>query len=159
MKSKVFNGPYLNNHNAFVLIIIWLVLIFLFSNQSASGSSLLSSTIVNSIAPVAPVIIKSSLTFMIRKSAHIFLYFVLGILIANLLASYKLKAKFVYVYSLMLVFAYAVTDEVHQLFVSGRSGEVRDILIDTIAGALGIALYLGLRRLYGTSKKTKNIVK
>jgi VanZ family protein len=59
----------------------------------------------------------------------------------------------------MLVFAYAVTDEVHQLFVSGRSGEVRDILIDTIAGALGIALYLGLRRLYGTSKKTKNIVK
>ena len=96
---------------------------------------------------------------MVRKSAHIFLYFVLGILIANLLASYKLKSKFVYVYSLMLVFVYAVTDEIHQLFVAGRSGEGRDVLIDSIAGALGIAMYLGLRGLCRTSNKTKNIVK
>ena len=158
MKSKAINVPYVNNQSAYVLIIAWLVLIFLFSNQSAPESSLLSSTIVNNIAPVAPVIIKSSLTFMVRKSAHIFLYFVLGIFAAKLLASYKLKSKFVYVYGLMTIFAYAVTDEIHQLFVTGRSGEVRDVLIDTIAGALGIALYLGLRRLYGTSKKTKNIV-
>ena len=143
------------------MLLGWLIIIFLFSSQVATESSELSGKIVNSIAPVAPEIIKSSLTFLVRKSAHIFLYFVLGILTANLLVSYKLKAKLVYIYSLIFVFAYAITDEIHQLFVAGRSGEVRDVLIDTIAGAVGIALYLSIRKLHGTkraSKSTKNIV-
>ncbi len=140
------------------LVLIWLTAIFLLSSQVATESSELSGKIVDSIAPVAPEMIKSILTFIVRKSAHIFLYCGLGILVANLLASYKLKAKLVYGYSLVIVFAYAVTDEIHQLFVAGRSGEPRDVLIDTIAGAFGIALYLSIRRLYSTSKKTKNIV-
>lgn len=144
-----------------ILVVFWLIVIFLFSSQVATESSELSGRIVNSIAPVAPEIIKSSLTFLVRKSAHIFLYFVLGILTANLLVSYKLKAKLVNIYSLVFVFAYAITDEIHQLFVAGRSGEVRDVLIDTIAGAVGIALYLGIRKLHSTkraSKNTKNVV-
>jgi VanZ family protein len=144
-----------------LLVMLWVIIIFLFSSQVATESSELSGKIVNSIAPVAPEIIKSSLTFLVRKSAHIFLYFVLGILTANLLVSYKLKAKLVYIYSLIFVFAYAITDEIHQLFVAGRSGEVRDVLLDTIAGAVGIALYLGIRKLHSTkraSKSTKNIV-
>lgn len=144
-----------------MLLVFWLIVIFLFSSQVATESSELSGRIVNSIAPVAPEIIKSSLTFLVRKSAHIFLYFVLGILTANLLVSYKLKAKLVNIYSLVFVFAYAITDEIHQLFVAGRSGEVRDVLIDTIAGAVGIALYLGIRKLHSTkraSKNTKNVV-
>ncbi len=155
--GKINKNKYLN----IVLVLVWLIIIFLFSSQVATESSELSGRIVNSIAPVAPEIIKSSLTFLVRKSAHIFLYFVLGILTANFLASYKLKAKLVYIYSLIFVFVYAITDEIHQLFVAGRSGEVRDVLIDTIAGAVSIALYLGLRKLLSTkraSKSTKNIV-
>jgi VanZ family protein len=141
-----------------LLVCLWLVVIFLFSSQVATESSELSGRIVNSIAPVAPDVIKSSLTFLVRKSAHIFLYFLLGILTANLLASYKLKAKLTYLNSIGFVALYAITDEVHQLFVAGRSGEVRDVLIDTVAGALGIALYLGLRKLHSTRKNAKNIV-
>jgi VanZ family protein len=155
--GKINNNKYLN----IVLVLVWLIVIFLFSSQVATESSELSGKIVNSIAPVAPEIIKSSLTFLVRKSAHILLYFVLGILTANLLVSHKLKAKLVYIYSLIFVFAYAITDEIHQLFVAGRSGEVRDVLIDTIAGAVAIALYLGLRKLHSTkraSKTIKNIV-
>ncbi len=142
----------------FLAVSLWLIIIFIFSSQAATESSELSGKIVNSIAPVAPEIIKSSLTFLVRKSAHIFLYFVLGILTANLLVSYKLKAKLVFLYSLGFVALYAITDEIHQLFVAGRSGEVRDVLIDTIAGALGIAAYLGLKKLISTRKTTKNIV-
>jgi VanZ family protein len=141
-----------------LLVCLWLVVIFLFSSQVATESSELSGRIVKSIAPVAPDVIKSSLTFLVRKSAHIFLYFLLGILTANLLASYELKVKLVYLYSLGFVALYAITDEIHQLFVAGRSGEVRDVLIDTVAGALGIALYLGLRKLHSTRKNAKNIV-
>ncbi|MBC8059640.1 MAG: VanZ family protein, partial [Clostridiaceae bacterium] len=34
-----------------------------------------------------------------------------------------------------LVFFYACTDEIHQLFVKGRSGRFRDVMIDTSGGA------------------------
>ena len=36
---------------------------------------------------------------------------------------------------------YASFDEVHQLFVLGRSGEFRDVLIDCIGGSIGALLY------------------
>ena len=35
---------------------------------------------------------------------------------------------------------YAASDEIHQLFVPGRSGEVRDVMIDFSGAVLGIAL-------------------
>jgi VanZ family protein len=45
--------------------------------------------------------------------------------------------------ALTLVFAYAATDELHQVFVPQRTGMVADIFIDTIGGALGLfALWL-----------------
>ena len=33
---------------------------------------------------------------------------------------------------------YAITDEIHQIFVIGRSGEIRDIIIDTCGSTVGI---------------------
>ena len=33
---------------------------------------------------------------------------------------------------------YASTDEIHQLFVGGRSGRFTDVLIDTAGGFIGI---------------------
>lgn len=46
-----------------------------------------------------------------------------------------------------LVAAYAATDEYHQLFVPGRSGQVRDVVIDTVGGTLGLGAWLAVRRL------------
>ncbi len=34
--------------------------------------------------------------------------------------------------------AYAVTDEVHQAFVPGRQGAVRDVLIDAVGVLIGV---------------------
>ena len=54
--------------------------------------------------------------------------------------------------------AYAATDEFHQLFVPGRSGQLKDVLIDTAGGALGLgllALILYLKR----RRKMKEIEK
>ena len=41
---------------------------------------------------------------------------------------------------------YAVTDEVHQAFVSGRSCELRDIIIDTVAAGVGVGVVMLIRR-------------
>lgn len=39
------------------------------------------------------------------------------------------------------VLLYAVSDEFHQRFVPGRSSEVRDVMIDTTAGVVGVGIY------------------
>ena len=38
---------------------------------------------------------------------------------------------------------YAASDELHQLFVPGRSGEIKDVLLDSLGVLLGVLL-LGL---------------
>ena len=35
---------------------------------------------------------------------------------------------------------YACTDEIHQLFIEGRSGEIRDILVDSTGALIGMVL-------------------
>lgn len=41
--------------------------------------------------------------------------------------------------------AYAATDEMHQLFVPGRSGQVSDVLLDSAGAIAGLALLGGIR--------------
>ena len=44
--------------------------------------------------------------------------------------------------SVMLCFFYACTDEFHQLFVPGRSGEFTDVCLDTVGATFGILLVM-----------------
>ena len=46
------------------------------------------------------------------------------------------------------VLVYALSDEFHQLFVPGRSGELRDVMIDTAAGVVGVCLAYLIHRKY-----------
>ena len=64
---------------------------------------------------------------------------ILYILSYNLLRFY-VKNNMIYIYALIIVFGYASTDEFHQLFVVGRSGQFKDVLIDTSGGTFGILL-------------------
>jgi VanZ family protein len=66
----------------------------------------------------------------LRKAAHLAEYAVLGALLFRAVRSVPL--------ALLAGSAYAVTDEVHQVFVSGRQGSPLDWLIDTIGVAAGI---------------------
>ncbi len=43
-------------------------------------------------------------------------------------------------YVLLFAASYGITDEVHQLFVPGREGTLRDVIIDTIGAAIGLAI-------------------
>ena len=40
--------------------------------------------------------------------------------------------------------AYAATDEFHQLFVPGRSGQISDVILDSAGAALGVLLMTGI---------------
>ena len=51
---------------------------------------------------------------------------------------------------------YAMTDEFHQLFVPGRSGQVRDVLLDSCGAAVGVLLVLFVTWLIRRSGKKHN---
>ena len=69
---------------------------------------------------------------VLRKAAHLAEYAVLGALLVRALRSAPL--------ALLAGSAYAITDEVHQVFVSGRQGSPLDWLIDTLGVAAGVVL-------------------
>ena len=109
------------------------------SNSSAIDSSNQSGFIVDFINKMLYLENIELLETIIRKFAHLFEYIILGILMINCLRCYSIKNYIII--SIVLCFIYACTDEVHQLFVPGRNGNVIDILIDTIGSFCGILIY------------------
>lgn len=139
-----------------LLPLLWMAVIFILSHQSASISSGQSGVFVEQLRHIAPSVDQQLLTFLVRKGAHIFAYFVLGILTFNALWRVDLsKFKFNYPVGLSIIVCalYAVSDEFHQLFVSGRSGEIRDIVIDSCAATFGVFMLRFSVRILQISKK------
>ena len=124
-----------------ILPLLWMAVIFILSQQPASVSSGQSGVFVEQLRHIAPSVDQQLLTFLVRKGAHIFAYFVLGILTFNALWRVDLsKFKFNYLVGLSIIVCalYAASDEFHQLFINGRSGEIRDIIIDSCAATVGV---------------------
>lgn len=129
-----------------------MALIFLLSSQNAAVSSGTSGNVIRLIVgifypgfdnlPAAEQTeIVASLQFLARKSAHFCLYMILGVLSFLTFISYeKLLFTLRLTTSCGICLLYAASDEIHQLFVPGRSGEVRDVMIDFSGAVLGIAL-------------------
>ena len=70
--------------------------------------------------------------FIYKKSGHLFVYFILTLIWIWTLTRDRLKN------SILLSFAYAYTDEIHQLFVPGRTGLLRDVYIDLLGILLAV---------------------
>ncbi len=128
MKQK--NQDKLKKIISIILLIFWCFLIFHFSNQPGSVSNVSSGVIVDFIKKIIPGNYHT-ITFIVRKLAHISIYFVLYLLTFNCFKRFN-KDKFAIYFCLL----YAVSDEIHQLFVVNRSCELRDILIDMIGVVL-----------------------
>lgn len=77
----------------------------------------------------------------VRKSAHFTIYLLLGLSIISLIKEYRQIDIKSLIIALIISVLYAVSDEIHQILVPGRSGEIRDVLIDSIGSLTGIYLY------------------
>ncbi len=123
----------------FLLILIWMCLIFGFSSQNGDDSKALSNIFTNRV--VADFFkgkeeselreIHNSISFIVRKIAHFSIYFLGGVLIFGFINTFDLSLRNKIILTIIFGFLYAMTDELHQKFVNGRSGELRDVLIDT----------------------------
>lgn len=125
---------------SYALLLGWMVVIFVLSSEGHSTSSGRSDAIVQVLQSIGVSWQTDLLAFLTRKAAHTVAYLVLGVLAYNVMRQYRLSNQVVMAVSAAVVVVYAMSDELHQLLVPGRSGEVRDVLIDSTAGLLGVLL-------------------
>lgn len=133
------------------LTFLWMSLIFFFSSQDADESNVMSDGITYYVAGILNFIIVHqmhlaqtdltlNLSFIVRKIAHLTEYAILGMLVLKMLTLGNNSKKYHWFCTITFGFFYAMTDEYHQLFVSGRSGQLRDVIIDTVGCMIGIII-------------------
>jgi len=106
-----------------IALIVWCVGIFIFSSIPSLSSGLKED-------------------FLLRKTAHVSEYAVLVYLSFNVLRNRSYNGRFNVFMATLASIAYAFTDEVHQTFVQGRSGNFFDIGIDTAGIIIAIMTIL-----------------
>ncbi len=133
--------------------IIIMIIIFSFSSKPADDSNQSSMSIVTEFLKIYENVsnvqyqaetkekIENTLNHIVRKSAHFCEYALLAAALAFHLYIRKQKGKLLYLLPVVVVFLYASIDELHQLFVPGRSGAFRDVLLDTTGGVAGSLIF------------------
>lgn len=139
-------------------ILIWIpavvlaVMIFGFSGQSGEQSTGLSYKVAEVLVDGADVLHLIDIKYIgreyaieqmqtpVRKVAHMTEYAIFAWSVYIALAVDGIKWRWTKYAALLIVFAYACTDEIHQLFISGRNGSIVDILIDVAGGLIAILI-------------------
>lgn len=153
-----------------MILIVWMGVIFFFSTQTYEEQSLTHQLAKFRNTPIEQMLqgyyfsyggsevsvhalgIEGFLEFFIRKAAHFFIFFVLGILTYAFLR-YKWNNRFkTIVISFAFVVLYACLDEFHQMLTGGRTASWQDVVLDSIGGLCGILVLL----LYNYDKRKKS---
>lgn len=129
-------------------LFLWMGFIFFASTgeMSASNTSRIIRPLVLWLYPSTSEESLRFIHFMVRKCAHFTEYAILAFFAARAFigSSVKLLSQSWFFSSLLLVAIYALTDEIHQSFVSTRTGSIYDSMIDTAGGLtmlVAFALY------------------
>ncbi|MER2120653.1 MAG: VanZ family protein [Solibacillus sp.] len=139
---------------AWLIVVLWMLLIFYFSHQPVFESRELSTMITKrlieigeNVTPIENVKL-DQIHHFVRKNAHFNIYFFLGIFTMLALKISGVKGNRSVVIVLIICIIYAVTDEFHQLFVLGRGAQLKDVIIDLVGATTGIATasLIGMRR-------------
>lgn len=132
-----------------ILLIIWLGIIFSLSNQTGEVSGSASNGIIYSILENIYELFnlnKNNLIELvniienpIRELMHSFEYLILAILFISVLVNFNIDNKIII--TILFTFIAASFDEIHQLFIKGRSFEYLDIFMDMVGCFLAIIIY------------------
>lgn len=132
------------------LVLFWMGTIFYLSHQPAQASRSLSEGLLGNLLHIVPHEQSPEIELLhalLRKSAHFIAYFLLAILLIRAMISDREKRSTVVrqsSFAWFICFVYAASDEFHQTFIPGRSGEFRDVMIDSLGALLGILIYSGV---------------
>ena len=140
-----------------LFVLLWMGTIFYLSSMNTNESNGRSKVIVSDIVEFVGKITHREYNLKekealvekfnkpIRKCAHASVYFVLSILVLNFLLALhsNLEKKYVLVFfmTIFICFLFALTDEYHQTFVYGRTGQFSDVLIDTSGALIATSIF------------------
>ena len=138
-----------------LLLIFQMVFVFIMSSFGSDSSSAQSAQIIQVLRQVFPNLNNtshldvSSLVFIVRKTAHFTEYAILGILFFLFFRQFfpQKNGSRYFILAILFSFFYACTDEIHQLFIPGRSGQFTDVLIYTLGASFGCLLLVLFRYL------------
>lgn len=147
---------------ALTLYLMWLI--FSFSAQGGEESSAVSDGVCRFLAELfvsgfsdltelEKELKIEELVPIIRKCAHFCVFAALGFCSSTSVFSFRLENGFEFskktvLYPALFCLIYAASDEFHQLFVDGRNGNVRDVLIDFCGAILGTLAAIGFYMLF-----------
>ncbi len=146
-----------------ILLITLLVLIctaFIFSNslknaeESRADSDVIVELVKKAVGKLIPVN-DLDLNYIVRKGAHLFEFFVLGVFSTLLYLRFRKKRRFTVGFVFVYVTAIAFLDEFIQRF-TGRGSCFSDVVIDFVGATIGICFILLLCVFIGHGKSCTN---
>lgn len=152
---------------AWLPAVLIMIIIFSFSAkpavESSESSMVIANSILNAYENISEQLLETDIRMdrllmiehIVRKGAHITEYAVLAVSIAFALWVNKIKGNWLVWISVTIAALYAATDELHQRFVPGRSGQFRDVLIDTVGACLGALIFLAIVRIHSRLQAKK----
>jgi len=150
VQQKIKAGRAANFFRYWLPVLVWMALIFSFSSDAKSyqHSSSVFEPLMRWLFPRMPQQTILELHHLFRKTCHLTEYAVLAALVWRAVRKPVRKDTRPWNwaeagFALSVVFAYAASDELHQVFVPTRTALVSDVLIDTSGGlALLVLLWL-----------------
>lgn len=149
---------------AWIPVILWLAVIFIFSHMPGDGSETQSGRVVAMILWIVERLLGAEaaaglmewpwLSYAVRKMAHFSEYAVLCLLFYRALRMSSVKGY--PAFALLLSAVSAMLDEFHQRFIPGRAGVAWDVLIDTAGAGTMLVLLICLAR-YRKRKDETNV--
>ena len=139
-----------------ILAVIWMVVIFLFSarpGDDSSDDSRLAGHMIGQIfvpgfeewSAEEQEAFAEKVDHPVRKTAHATEYAILGLLIAGAYIERGTSIRKGILIPWGAATLYAATDEFHQLFVPGRSGQVSDVMLDSAGVLAGVLVLAAIR--------------
>lgn len=138
-----------------VALALWVGFIWCHSLIQGPESALESGRVVALLRPVfeaVGILDVDVMTFVVRKCAHFSEYAVLGVMATGLWRSLPTRRRppaWLMALGISLV---PVADECIQLFVPGRTGALRDVLIDLSGAATGLLCFLAAARVHRAAR-------
>ena len=150
-----------------VLTLLLMGAIYLFSSQNADSSARTSGVVagwlLKQIYPRYLHLSKAGqagalhvMQLIVRKAAHFTEYTLLAAAFRQFLWTFR-RIRFPGLLAWGTATLYAASDEIHQLFVEGRGGQMQDVLIDSAGALFGVFLAAAVTALAAQHLQKKQI--
>lgn len=116
-------------------VVLCCAVIFALSHETASVSSGKSNGLISLLLERFGIVVSSH---TIRKTAHALEYCGLSLLLYH--AYFQSFRKVQPLLTVLTAVLYATSDEIHQYFIVGRACQLRDVFVDFVGAAVGVAV-------------------